>query len=173
MSSETEEQNALRSFSTKVVTARAAYGCCKKGYFRAAQAVLQMADFIQETLNASSSREVRVPAVDPWLILRLIVAMKPPGQAAAPRVYRAILVDSSGREIPGTESEMIGNLTLGEGTAIQAFANLATDKSKNAINDCVKCVSKNVLPQNKGRAYVGLTRPLGGEKHMVVRVPHR
>lgn len=163
------ETEALRKFQSKVVKARSAYACCRKGYLRSAQYLLELMDFVRERFAAGPNVQpavVTLPRVEPFV---RVTAVPKPGNPSA--VVFGIVEIATGSQTDSFD----GPETEGELQAVARFVNAATETTRRATQDCIRCIDKALLSQRKRRRSVTLTKKLPGDwgdRKLNLRVPH-
>jgi hypothetical protein len=161
--SETVElQQWLKKIKHKLVRARSAFACCKKGFNRAAQFNGQLLQLIEETIE-KHPREALVtplPRLEPWIGVRT--------PAYSEKLVIGFLDLRTGEQV----SEFPMPLTAPQLEDLKKFVNITSDLLRRQTKDCKTCVDKALLKQSKKRQYGTWKAKDGTQNQMRIRVVH-
>jgi hypothetical protein len=163
----TEELNKFRKeIKHKLVRARAAYACCRKGFARSAlfleqfRAAVQWAHDHPVVDQALTIEIAPLPRLEPWVVAKTLPVAE---------MLQIGIVDVKqgtsllGMDIPYTQAEM---------RLINQFVGLAVDTLTRQRDDCMACIRKAVLSQRKKRKRGTWTSTDGQKNEMRIRIEH-
>lgn len=161
------EQEALRKFKTRVVKARSAYACCRKGFLRSSQYALEIMDFIREQFNKPHHQpaSVLLPRIEP--VIRVTGIPKP---STGQLVFGVVDLET-GQQIATGD----GPFNEAELQAQANVVNMITETQRRSTQDCIRCIDRALLGNSKRRRNVTLKRKRPGvaNVYLNLRVPHR